>query len=180
MTLFGKILLGLVLVVGVVLIVKGGAKKDDVAVETTDDSVAEEETSAENPGVFNGSMKDLLARGGSHKCTFSQEVDNSKSTGTVYISGKKMRGDFATLETTTNMNMESHMISDGEFAYVWSAAMPMGMKMKIDMGTESPENVSQGMDYDQKLDYSCEAWVADETKFSVPTEIKFSELPSQA
>ena len=176
MTIFGKILLGLILVTGAVLIIKGGPK-DEVVVEDTIDAqaVVAEETPADD-GAFKGSAKALMARGGDHKCTFTQVVENSTSTGTVYISGMKMRGDFKSDVSAagTNISVESHMISDGEFTWVWSSMMPTGMKMKID--AEAGATADQGFDANQELEYSCVKWNRDASQFDLPSAVTFTEI----
>lgn len=179
MTIFGKILLGLILITAVVLIIKGGNKTDDSDLVNSDDDTDSEamtdDTKADN--LFNGSMKDLIARGGDYKCTFSHSTDVSDSSGTVYVSGQKMRGDFTSNEKVSGTTSESHMINDGEFSYVWSSAMPMGLKMKITNDTTAGADTTSGVDVNQKLDYSCEKWNGDASQFSLPASVNFTELP---
>lgn len=183
MTLFGKVLIGVILATAGFLIVRSAVKTDDVALEETDQSpvaTAPETDSTEEVSVFNGSVKDLMARGGNHKCTFTQEVENSKSTGTVYISGMKMRGDFNSSVSAggANMDIASHMISDGEFMYTWSSMMPTGFKMKIadTSATATVTPTQQSFDSNQKLEYTCVAWAVDETQFALPTTVTFKEM----
>lgn len=181
MTIFGKILLGLILVTGAILIIKGSPKEEPgemVSTEPTEETVAVEE-SADVQGSFRGSMTDLLARGGDYKCVFTHSTDVADSSGTVYISGKKMRGDFKSNTKPTTTSVESHMIMDGEFYYMWSSAMPSGLKMKISEETtaSADSNASTGMDVNQELDYSCEVFAVTETQFSLPAGVTFTELP---
>ncbi len=184
MTLFGKVLLGVILATAGFLIVRGAIKSNDVVLEETGESpvaTTPETESAEDVSVFSGSAKELMARGGNHKCTFTQEVENSKSTGTVYISGQKLRGDFKSDVTAAgaNMSIESHMISDGEFMYSWSSMMPTGFKMKIAetgaTATTTPSN-QQSFDSNQKLEYTCVAWTPDEAQFTLPTNVTFTAM----
>lgn len=179
MTLFGKVLLGLILVTGAVLIVKG-EPKDEVAVEEAQTTEAENPSQVEN-NKFEGSTAELIARGGDHVCTFDQTVENSRSTGTVYISNGKMRGDFKSDVSAggTNMSVESHMISDGEFMYTWSSMMPTGFKMAIiDSATaDGTTPTSQEMfDANMKLSYDCDPWSADASKFTLPSTVTFTEI----
>lgn len=179
MTIFGKVLIGLMLATAAVLLIKGDGTTDDVIVT---ESPAEEtvETTPTDDTVFNGSMKDLIARGGDYECTFSQTNDMSDSTGTVFISGAKLRGDFkTTVKAVSNMNVESHMISDGAFMYTWSSMMPTGMKIAIAEGsTAETSPATQSFDYNQKLDYDCKPWTSDVAKFTLPTDITFTEIKS--
>jgi hypothetical protein len=179
MTLFGKVLIGLMLATAAVLIIKGGKGKDDIIVEEVPSENASSTPVAPDNDTFNGSITDLAKRGGDYECTFVQTNDMSDSTGTVFISGKKMRGDFkTTVKAVSGMNVESHMISDGEFMYNWSSMLPTGFKIAITESTNatSTPSGSQNFDYNQKLDYKCKAWMADSTKFELPASIKFTEI----
>lgn len=183
MTIFGKILLGLILVTGAVLIIKGGPNDDGLAKdETTDtEALAGEEQAQASQGVFEGSTAELIARGGDHVCTFDQTVENSRSTGTVYISNGKMRGDFKSdvSASGTNMSVESHMISDGEFMYTWSSMMPTGFKMAVVQNTtaDGTTPTSQQMfDANMKLSYDCDPWAVDASKFTLPSAVTFTEI----
>lgn len=181
MTLFGKVLLGLILATAAVLVIKGAMDKGDVVVvpeespvENTDPATAPQD---EQVAIFEGSTKELMARGGNHKCTFTQDVENSKSTGTVYISGVKLRGDFLSAVTAggSTLNVESHMISDGAFMWTWSSMMPTGFKTKVDQ-TASADTSKQGFDANQKLEYTCMNWTPDEGQFVLPTTVTFAEI----
>lgn len=119
------------------------------------------------------SMKDLVARGGSWKCTFSMTGDTADSSGTVYIAGGKMRGDFTSVVKQANMTVESHMVSDGTYAYTWTNAIPQGFKVAIDQTTTTS---SDGFDYNSELDYNCAAWPTDENMFVVPADITFTTV----
>src|ERR1035437_9338850 len=60
------------------------------------------------------SLKDLLSKGIAQSCTFSSDA----SSGTVYVSSGKVRGDFG---TTVDGNVtKSHMIVDGNTSYIWT------------------------------------------------------------
>ena len=156
MTIFGKVLLGLILATAAVLLIKGVKNSPDeevlenpeVVTETSDETPAPTPTDTEE---FKGSMKTLIARGGNYKCMFKQDTDAGTSTGTVYISDKEMRGDFTSIVAANNMTVESHMISDGEFMYTWSPMMPTGMKIAID--ASATESASQGFDTNAELEY---------------------------
>lgn len=179
MTLFGKILLGVILITAAVLVIKGGSKNDPELVTPVENEEVSEPTPA-NDVAFKGSMKDLIARGGEYKCSFTHSTDAGDSSGTVYISGMKMRGDFVSVITAGEASMESHMISDGEFTYVWSPAMPMGMKMKITEEMTPSGTTVQAVPVDQELDYSCEKWNVVESQFSLPAGVNFTELKAAA
>lgn len=177
MTTFGKILIGLMLATAAVLIIKGGNKApEEVIVEEVQEENAPVEST--ESGQFNGSIVDLASRGGNYECTFASRTDVADSTGTVYISGIKIRGDFmTTTKVAGNLKIESHMISDGEFVYTWSAGTLTGFKVAVSAESNPTSTESSAsFDYNQKLDYDCKAWTVEETKFMVPTDIKFTTI----
>lgn len=179
MTIFGKILLGLILATAAVLLIKGanGTPNEEVAEEPTAEEVSEATPTTEDSASaeFRGSLATLIARGGNYKCAFKQDTEVGSSVGTVYISGNEMRGDFSSLVTAANMTVESHMISDGEYMYTWSDVMPTGMKVKIDATATAPSS-SQGFDANQELDYKCDLWTRDGTVFKLPEGTTFTEI----
>lgn len=182
MTIFGKILLGLILATAAGLIIKGAVQKDDVVLAPEEEAVTETETPAPaDSSKFEGSTAELIARGGDHVCTFDQTVENNRSTGTVYISNGKMRGDFKSSVVTgaTPIDVESHMISDGEFMYTWSSMMPTGFKMAVVQNTtaDGTTPTSQQMfDANMKLSYDCDPWTVDASKFTLPSAVTFTEI----
>ena len=124
------------------------------------------------------SMKELLAKGGSQKCTFSNSIEGTESSGVVYMSGGRMRTDFVA-KTADGQTVESHMILDGDNTYLWSNQMPQGMKMKINMmntqaGAQTQANGS--VDLDQKLNYNCDNWSTDQGQFNLPSGVTFMDL----
>ncbi len=193
MTIFGKILIAAMLITAGVLIVRGYVKPStEIAMNsnsTEDQSSMTSSTLAsdlqasttlsEENTDFNGSMQDLITRGGNYKCTFDEQNDVSHSTGTVFISDKNIRGDFDTSVKvlSSDTTISSHMISDGEFIYTWSALMPSGVKLAVDNNVSSTASTTaQSFDYNQKLDYNCVAWTVDQSKFTLPTEVEFKEI----
>ncbi len=125
-----------------------------------------------------GSIKDLMARGSS-ECTVSNKVANSESSGTVYVGNGKMRGDFKSVTVNPAMTIESHMISDGEYIYSWSSAMPQGVKMAV-AATQSGQPTGQNQQdfYNSQVDYDCNSWRVDESKFEVPSDVTFMDMSS--
>lgn len=163
------------------LVVKGGVKTSDTVVveEIKDENMATQPdlTAVSIDGKFNGSINDLIERGGDYECDFTHSTDVSDSAGTVFISGKKMRGDFSsTTKIAANIKVESHMISDGEFLYNWSSAMPTGFKTVINKIENTVTSESAGPDYNQKLEYNCKIWNVDDSKFMIPSDVKFTTI----
>ena len=68
------------------------------------------------------SFFDFFSMAGSQKCTFSDSTNNS--SGTVYVSGGKMRGDFQS--SNNGKTNSSHMINDGTYVYIWTDGQTNG------------------------------------------------------
>ena len=127
-----------------------------------------------NVGIGNGSIRSLLTMGKDVSCTFSQKITKGEIKGTVYISGNMMRGDFTTTGSASG-NMESHMIKNGDEVNVWSGNQGAKMAMSKMGGSASSQTEGQ-VNLDQKGEYKCSDWHKDESKFSLPSEVKFLDI----
>lgn len=134
----------------------------------------EEKMSAEGP--FSGSLADLIGRGGDWQCTFTADNQIANSSGTVFISGEKLRGDFASVVPQLNQTIDSHMIQNDGYVYVWTSLTAQGFKAKTTIGTPDGTTAfqGQGVDINQAYDYNCTPWAADASKFELPSGITFA------
>ena len=119
------------------------------------------------------STKEMLALGKDQKCTFTRDDDNAQTSGAVYFSGGKMRGDFNI--SSAGKTFESHIISDGTDMYNWSSLMPQGIKIKVAAGTSDSTTQNNSFNIDDKVDYDCDSWNPDNSLFTVPTNIQFMD-----
>ncbi len=126
-------------------------------------------------GAFTGSLAELLGRGGDWKCTFGAQGSGFTSSGTTYISGGKMRSDFSSQIQQVKQTVDSHMIQDGGFVYVWTSLAQQGFKAKTTLGTKdaTAQFGAQGVNIDQKYNYNCSAWTVDASMFALPKGITF-------
>lgn len=160
--------------------------KNEVATKTGQDSSANEKAMVNQEMSkeveVKGSIFDLLNKNVPLSCNFEYVGEDNQTRGVTYVDGNKIRGDFFT--TTTEGMMENHMISDGEYVYTWSSAMPQGIKMKIDefekdMDLKPNENMKQE-DQSELLkgdyDYKCLPWNTDSSVFELPSDIEFTDL----
>lgn len=164
----------LVLIYIVVAVVVGGGAYYAVTKDTP--KIEEKDGPNENSST-NTSLKALLNRGGNYICTFSSVVSNSESTGTVYISGTNMRGDFSS-KTSVGV-IASHMIRKGDSMYVWSdASATQGVMMTMtDFYKPQANAQTQGsVNADANLDYKCENWSVDQSKFTLPSAVNFVDI----
>lgn len=178
-----KIILGILVLGGAAFFIFSGDKKDTIQDSSSEEVMNEdssESNSEETSKDFNEktTLAKLMEKGGNHQCTFAHATQVGNSTGTVYISGKKIRGDFVSkvsIEGLANMSdIQTYMISDGESIYTWSSMTTDGYKAPVakDTPKESPSTVP----IEQELDYKCLAWKVDESKFSLPTNITFKAI----
>lgn len=130
------------------------------------------------------SLKELIAANTPQKCTFSYSDENGKTEGTTYVSGGKVRSDATnTIEGKTTV---SHIISDNLTSYIWTEGEKTGIKMTVEAQeemeadtTESTDTDAQA-DLDQKTDYSCTTWIPDNSLFTPPTNVTFTDLSQTA
>ncbi len=134
--------------------------------------------------TIKGTFESLLARNAVMKCTYAIDIDNNKTSGTTYVSGKKIRGDY-TVNIGDKM-MQGHMISDGTTLYTWTDEMPQGMKMMMDTfkdttidNMEEPKETETAVNLEQEYDYSCSPWIEDSSIFTVPANIEFVDFAEQ-
>jgi len=144
--------------------------------------VTENETGGEQEGIVETSKKmafsEFVKQDGSYKCDVKQAMSDFENEGTVYISEGNISGEFTTIAEGRPMQT-MFMMRDG-YSYTWSSALPnMGFKVKVnttlgDGGTDTSGTYSWNAN--QIGDYNCEAWNADQSKFSIPTNVKFQEM----
>jgi len=127
-------------------------------------------------------LKDLFSSSKSQQCTFSDS--SSGSSGTVYMSNGKMRGDFST--TSSGQTMLSHMIVENDTSYVWTDASDQGVKLSYEKATQLTSatasaqagSATMPISLDQKVSYQCSAWSVDPSLLTLPTTVKFNDFSS--
>jgi len=75
------------------------------------------------------------------------------------------------------------MVSDGKYVYLWMEGETKGYKMSLDVLTKMSDSVqqqykSQTVDMKKQVDYACNPWKIDSSKFVVPTNITFTDYTS--
>lgn len=162
-------IIGAVVVVALIVIIamKAGGP------ETSNDNGSP----SEGGSASSQSLKELFASGTSQRCTFERtESDGSRSSGVVYVAPEHMRGDFTTQASAEGEIVESHMIIQHDTSYMWSTAMPQGIKMSFaEMGGTQSGQTSP-VNADQKTDYECSSWTEDHEAFDLPAGVTFVDL----
>ncbi len=130
-------------------------------------------------------LRALLGLGISKMCTFSDTTSAGTNSGTVYISGKNMRMD-GTMTSTAGVVTESHMIKADDTSYMWytkdgkTQGVKMSMAMldttKTSVKTVAPTTPKPAVDLDAKVSYNCSNWSADNSKFTVPSNVTFIDM----
>lgn len=129
------------------------------------------------------SLKDLLSAGIAQKCTFSTTDESGTSEGVTYVSGGKVRADFSS--TVEGKVVKSHMISDGKTNYIWTDGEKTGFKMTVEQtsttesdvpSSSTDTSVSSQVDLNEKADYKCSAWIADDSLFTPPSDVEFQDF----
>ncbi len=144
--------------------------------------------SSDNSSVA-ATWEDLMAGklNESLKCETNYNMGNSSLHLISYYAGQKMRMDYdlsgEMAEATGQHNL--HMISDGDYVYIWGDSFLGqqfdGMKYKIEKDEngeiEIPEDAGAGfVNPDDLPDFSCTAWVPDNSKFNIPEDMEFANL----
>jgi hypothetical protein len=147
-------------------LLQGGTEKVSVTGQTDGHVTGETET---------GTWNDLLGMATPMECSTGMKTDGVENVGTVFVSGGNMRGDFSS--TVNGKTVDSHIIAKADGIYTWSSGMPQGVKMPRPTATApAPANSTQSFDPNTELNYSCKAWVADNSKFTPPTDITFMDV----
>ncbi len=114
-----------------------------------------------------------------YKCTVSQAFSDMENSGVVYLDGARIRGEFDSVVEGKNMH-SSFIMKDG-FAYNWSDLYPMGAKVKVNTETANGDasTTTSGTytwNADQIGQYDCTEWTVDESMFTIPANVQFTEL----
>jgi hypothetical protein len=151
-----------------------GGRASDFTMQPTTTEDTNTNTAANTDTAFKGSMNDLIARGGSWQCDVSATVQGITTSGTTFVSGGKLRGDFSS-NVPQFGKIETHMIVKDTTAYTWTSMMNRGFKFPVENGTitASGADAQAAAQFNQAYDYDCRAWIADESKFALPSGITF-------
>ncbi len=156
-----------VIVGGVALIIRNDAPVSD-QVSNNEGSSSQVSQSGQ---IISGSMADLIALNKDLRCTFQSNNEYSETSGEVFVSNNKVRGNFSVVVKALGQTpFQAFMIADGKDSFVWSSLMKDGFKTPIQKTEESSQN---GVDYYQTLSYSCVPWEKDESFFIPPETIQF-------
>ena len=134
------------------------------------------ETTQDQTNSKKMAFTEFLKQGGSYKCEVNQYVDSVETKGITYISGGMIRGEYNT--KVQGVDMSSTMIIKDGYTYSWTSALPnSGFKIKNEVSSGTTGDTSGAYRYGEQIgDYNCEVWSADQSKFTLPTNVKFQEI----
>ena len=162
-------------------------KQNQELVQTQDQEQEEE-------GAVNQSLKDLMGSGKNLECSWEFEDPEGKgrTTGLVYVAGNRSRSEVRVRvegEGEELANMDLISINDGEMGYMWNEGQTTGSKYNIAEMEKLGEEMSQGQenitqnqtqnDWENIYNYQCKNRRVDESKFSVPTNVEFTDMMAQ-
>lgn len=169
----------LVLAVGVFA---GCAKKP---VENQGQTKNEESAVKEESGGVISSIKDAMGLGKKMQCTYKYKDNEQSFTSTVYVDGKKYKGE------SEVMGKKQLMVFDGETMYMWPEGEKKGTKWTKscmdDLNKENEKNEDKGTSnfsqdeikdvedaFKDAMDVKCTPVAS--IDFSVPSDIIFSDM----
>lgn len=162
-----------------------GSKKDSSNSSTQESSSSTEVASTKKS--LNTSLDELAKLGENMQCSFTHtdQSTGSVSSGTVYVAGAKMRGEFRVQDATSG-EIKSSMINDGTYAYTWIDSEKQGSKFKIPATGESTTaetgdsaQTNEPVNTDQSYEFNCDKWSVDESFFTPPADVEFTDLTAQ-
>lgn len=165
----------ILIIVAAVIVVGGAAwylmgRSGQNTPASDQNSAARESATGKATGKM--SLKSLLGSGTSQQCTFSDTAGGTTSSGTVYIAGGKMRGDFTS--TASGRTTNGHMIVMNDTSYIWTDGTTQGFKTSTNASASS--QTGQSIDVNKEGDYSCSAWSTNASEFTLPQNVTFVDI----
>jgi hypothetical protein len=147
-----------------------------VVMNTNNDTEVATDSQTEVAGTQNQqqSLKELMASNKPVKCEYSDtQADGSSVKGTSYIANGQVRGDFSS--TANGQTMTGHMIMKDNMVYTWVDGQKTGYKMSVNASTTA-QTSQQQVNVDQKMNYDCDNWNADNSMFTLPAGVTFTDM----
>ncbi|MCK5416452.1 hypothetical protein KAI92_03430 [Candidatus Parcubacteria bacterium] len=127
-------------------------------------------------GNYFETMEDLMKRGKTMKCTYTQEIeDGPTASGIIYMSDGNARTEITMNEGTDRVG-KMYAITDQDWVYSWTESSPKGFKMTKEASEMSKENKETISDMTDEIDFTCKSWKKDSSKFKAPTGIVFEDM----
>ena len=147
-------------------------------IEQNQGSNQESNESGSGDGNYFETMTDLMARGKSMKCTYTQdlnEADAEMATGVVYMADKNARVEI-TVKGVDHPDAKMYAIIDQNWHYSWVEGSSKGYKMTPEAAEMDAEMKKSVSDMSKEIDFKCKSWKKDNSKFEAPSNIVFEDL----
>lgn len=115
--------------------------------------------------------QEFVKSGRSEICTFSNDIKNGTSNGTVYAASGKIRTDFTM--SGPNGNLQMHFLIDSYTGYLWNNLNTNGVKFPVTEINPNDNLISY-------INLHCNPWTPSMSVFDLPPDISFTEVTSQA
>jgi hypothetical protein len=136
-------------------------------------TVAEKITPAKSSVA--GTIADVLNTKENKQCNF-ETSDNA--SGKFYLANDKVYGTLTASES--GQNDVTYVIKDHDNFYIWGGSLPSGIRISMSLSDLSKNlnnnPYASSFDVNQKVEYSCKSWTPDESVFTPPTDIKFTDI----
>jgi len=157
----------------------GGDKNKEAVNDSKNDSKTESEAkqgSNNGDGNYFETMQDLMARGKSMRCTYTQEVEGGgTATGVVYMADKNARVEI-TIKEANSPSGKMYALMNQEWVYSWVDGSSQGVKMTLEASELSEKNEETVSNLSKEIEFECKSWKKDNSKFKVPTNIEFQDM----
>jgi hypothetical protein len=176
---------GVVIVVIIIIICVSAGKSSPASAPASSETTGSVTGSVSAPSQASASavrqtMHDLITSGATQTCKFSIAATATSSglSGTIYIASGNMQGDFIKTDTAGKVT-NAHMIITSGIDYLWSdASLTKGYKLSWSVAANSTilSDRAGGVNINQPTAYSCSNWTADQSKFTIPANIQFTDI----
>lgn len=133
----------------------------------------------DKPATQSMSFKDLLTKNITQKCTFTDKNESANVSGETYIKNGTMRGIITTM--AGGKTIKSNMIVNSKTAMMWMDGQKTGYTYSIEsmnaQVTGAPTK-DELVDLSKNYNYKCEPWTSDDSLFTAPKDITFTDFSS--
>ena len=192
----GRIVLFVVLVMGVVLMsgcigdpeetTPEGTSGGDEPSVTASDTGETAKTTSDTPELptgteageeesFFGSMRDLINKNEPLRCTYGYVMQTGEeANGVFYVADNKARNEVEVIYAEGKVYMDSIII--GDWVYLQHNLLPWSLKIHVNDLQDDVYDQDEVVNLNEKKEFKCQSWAADNSKFVVPDDIEFEDM----
>ena len=158
-----------------------GATGDDTT-EASDTATSDDTTDRE-PFSGVGTLLELQDEGEALECsiTYTDADTDTRVTGTYFVAGEQLRGDFLTDSPDLSGQILTSMTIDATTMYTWTETDGEQFGMRVDLPPDSEDfgeiDANEPVPLDQQVQYTCTPWAnVDNTIFQPPSDVLFQDM----